>query len=110
MYDLSANMSTKMSLRGMQQTQRSIRGSFLGLHRTGTFTGTIGPAKHIQFTVKDAAGVFLFSFEGDIQSGGVLSGNYCSIDQQAHCTGDYGLWSVASEPKAIDVQGLPYES
>jgi hypothetical protein len=95
-YDLPANVSTKMSLTGMQQTQRSIRGSFFGLHRTGTFTGTIGPAKHIQFTVKDAAGVFLFSFEGDMQSGGVLSGNYCSLDQQAHCTGDYGLWSVAS--------------
>ena len=94
-YDISANVTTRMSLMGIQQTQASISGDFSGLHRTGTFNGIINLSKHIQFTVKDSAGRLILSFEGDMQSSGDLSGNYCSVNQDAQCTGEYGLWSVA---------------
>jgi hypothetical protein len=96
-YDISANVTTKMSLTGIQQTQITIGGNFTGLHRTGAFNGIIDPhpPKHIQFTVKDSAGHFILSFDGHMQSDGELSGSYCNVDQNAQCTGDYGLWSVA---------------
>jgi serine/threonine protein kinase len=96
-YDISANVATTMSLTGIQQTQVTIGGNFTGLHRTGTFNGIIDPhpPKHLQFTVKDPAGHVILSFDGHLQSDGELSGSYCSVDQDAHCTGDYGLWSVA---------------
>jgi eukaryotic-like serine/threonine-protein kinase len=94
-YDISANVTTKMSPTGIQQTQRTIGGTFTGLHRTGIFNGIIDPSKHIQFMVKDSAGRLILSFDGDKQSDGVLSGNYCSVAQDARCTGEYGVWSVA---------------
>src|SRR5439155_3892102 len=87
-YDISANVTTKMSLTGIQQTQITIGGNFTGLHRTGTFNGIIDPhpPTHIQFTVKDSAGHVILSFDGHMQSDGELSGNYCSVDQDAQCT------------------------
>ncbi len=96
-YDISANVTTKMSLTGIQQTQITIGGKFTGLNRTGAFNGIIDPhpPKHIQFAVKDSAGHVILSFDGHMQSDGELSGSYCNIDQDAQCTGDYGLWSVA---------------
>jgi hypothetical protein len=94
-YDIAANISTKMSLTVIQQTQLIISGNFTGLRRTGTFTGIFDPSKHLQFTVKDSAGRLILFFDGDMQSDGELSGNYCSVDQDARCTNDYGLWSVA---------------
>ena len=97
-YDIPANVTTKMSLTGIQQTQITIGGNFTGLHSTGTFNGIIDPSKHLQFTVKDSAGHLMLSFDGDIQSDGELSGNYCNVDQNAQCTGEYGLWSVAPAP------------
>jgi len=97
-YDLPANVTTEMSHTRIQQTQRSISGNFTGLHTNGTFNGVISPAEHIRFLVKDTAGRLIFSFDGDMQSDGELSGNYCSVNQQAQCTGEYGLWSVAPAP------------
>ena len=94
-YDISANITTKMSLTGIQQTQLIISGNFTGLHRAGTFTGIFDPSKHLQFTVKDSVGRLILFFVGDMQSDGELSGNYCSVGQDARCTNDYGLWSVA---------------
>jgi len=96
-YDIATNVTTKMSLTGIQQTPITIGGNFTGLHRTGTFNGIIDPhpPKHIQFTVKDSAGHLILSFDGHMQSDGELSGSYCSVDQYVQCTGDYGLWSVA---------------
>ncbi len=94
-FDLSANVTTEMSLTGIQQDQRGISGNFTGLHLTGTFNGAIDPSKHIQFMVQDSAGHLILSFDGDMQSDGELSGNYCSVNQDARCSGDYGLWSVA---------------
>ena len=84
-----------MSLTGLQQIHITFGGNFTGLHRTGTFNGIIDPSKHLQFTVKDSAGHFMLSFDGDMQSDGELSGSYCNVDQIAQCTGEYGLWSVA---------------
>jgi hypothetical protein len=60
--------------------------------------GIFYSSKHIQFTVKDTTGRFILIFDGNMQSGGELSGNYCSVNQQAQCTGEYGLWSVAPAP------------
>jgi hypothetical protein len=94
-YDIPANDSTKMSLTGIQQTQITIGGNFTGLHKTGTFNGIIDPSEHVQFTVKDSAGHLILSFDGHMQSDGELSGNYCDVDQDAQCTGEYGVWSVA---------------
>ena len=86
-----------MSLTGIQKTQTTIGGNFTGLHRTGTFNGIIDPhpPKHILFMVKDSAGHVILSFDGNMQSDGELSGSYCYVDQNAQCTGEYGLWSVA---------------
>ncbi len=96
-YDISANVTTKMSLTGIQKTQTTIGGNFTGLHRTGTFNGIIDPhpPKHILFMVKDSTGHVILSFDGNMQSDGELSGSYCYVDQNAQCTGEYGLWSVA---------------
>ncbi len=94
-YDIPANVTTSMTLTGIQLTQMTISGNFTGLHKTGTFNGVFDSSKHIQFTVKDSAGHLILSFNGDMQSGGELSGDYCGVDQDARCTGDYGLWSVA---------------
>jgi ribosomal protein L40E len=95
-YDISANVTTTMSLTGIQQAQMTIGGNFTGLHKTGTFNGIINPhlPKHIQFTVKDTAGHLILSFDGYIQADGELSGSYCNLDQNARCTGNYGIWSV----------------
>jgi eukaryotic-like serine/threonine-protein kinase len=95
--DISANVTTQMSLTGIQQTQMTIGGNFTGLHRTGTFNGIFDshPPKHIQFMVKDSAGHLILSFDGHMQSDGDISGSYCNVDQNAKCTGEYGLWSVA---------------
>jgi eukaryotic-like serine/threonine-protein kinase len=95
-YDISANVTTKMSLTGIQQTQMTIGGNFTGLHKIGTFNGIIDPhpPKHILFTVKDSTGHLILSFDGHMQSDGELSGSYCKVDQNAQCMGEYGLWSV----------------
>ena len=74
-----------MSLTAIQQNQGNISGDFTGLHRAGTFNGIINASKHIQFMVKDSAGRLILSFDGDMDSDGELSGNYCSVDQDARC-------------------------
>ena len=94
-YDIVANSTTTMSLTDIQQTQIYISGNFTGLYSIGTFNGSIDSSKHIQFTVKDSTGYVILSFDGHIQFDGELSGSYCSVDQDAQCTGEYGLWSVA---------------
>lgn len=94
-YDIPANLTTEMSLTGIQQTRITIGGNFTGLHRTGTFNGIIDPSNHLQFTVKDSVGHLILSFDGHMQSDGKLSGSYCNVNQDAQCTGEYGIWSVA---------------
>ncbi len=94
-YDITTNITTKMSLTGIQQTQIYISGNFTGHHRTGTFNGTINPSKHVQFTVKDSSGHLILSFDGIIQLDGDISGSYCSVDQNKQCTSEQGVWSIA---------------
>jgi serine/threonine protein kinase len=94
-YDIATNITTKMSLTGIQQTQPYFSGTFAGLYSTGTFTGIVDPSRYIQFTVKDSTGHLNLSFDGTMQSDGDLSGSYCSVDQHAQCTSDQGVWSVA---------------
>jgi len=94
-YDIVANSTTTMSLTDIQQTQIYISGNFTGLYSIGTFNGTIDSSKHIQFTVKDSTGHLNLSFDGIIQSDGDISGSYCSVDQNAQCTSEQGVWSIA---------------
>jgi serine/threonine protein kinase len=93
-FDIPANVKTEMSLTGLQQSQDTISGYFTGLQLSGSLTGTVNNSRHIQFTVLDSAGHPILSFDGAMQSGGSLSGNYCRLNQARQCSGDYGLWSV----------------
>ena len=94
-FDIPANVKTEMSLTGLQQSQDAISGYFTGLQLSGPLTGTVNNSRHIQFTVLDSAGHPILSFDGAMQSGGSLSGNYCRLNQARQCSGDYGLWSVS---------------
>jgi len=93
-FDIPANVKTEMSLTGLQQSQDAISGYFTGLQLSGPLTGTVNNSRHIQFTVLGSAGHPILSFDGAMQSGGSLSGNYCRLNQARQCSGDYGLWSV----------------
>jgi hypothetical protein len=42
-YDISADVTTAMSLAGILQVQMTIHGSFAGLHRTGMLNGSLDP-------------------------------------------------------------------
>jgi serine/threonine protein kinase len=97
-FDIPANVKTEMSLTGLQQSQDTISGYFTGLQLSGPLTGTVNNSRHIQFTVLDSAGHPILSFDGAMQSGGSLSGNYCRLNQARQCSGDYGLWSVVPAP------------
>lgn len=99
-FDIPANVKTEMSLTGLQQSQDAISGYFTGLQLSGPLTGTVNNSRHIQFTVLDSAGHPILSFDGAMQSGGSLSGNYCRLNQARQCSGDYGLWSVVPAASA----------
>jgi Protein of unknown function (DUF1616) len=97
--DISANLTTNMSLTEVQQSGGNING-YLTIHtlpqRGGPFKGMVTAAKHIQFTVIDETGHTTLSFDGDMQPGGTISGSYCTIDRKGQCSSGsgYGLWSV----------------
>ena len=96
-HDIPTNLTTKMSLTGVQQSGGNTSGYLTlgsGLQGSGYFKGTI-TMKQIQFTVTKDTGQAILSFEGVMQSPGTISGSYCSLDQEAQCNGDqYGIWSV----------------
>jgi len=103
--DVSARISTSMSLTLIRQSGGNIRGYLtIGpkLQGSGPFSGTIDTADHLQFTVTDTAGNATLFFEGQSQAATSLSGDYyrCSpggLTQGGHCNqapGSYGLWSV----------------
>src|SRR5260370_21360985 len=79
-FDLSAKVTTDMSLTGIQQDQRGISGNFTGLHLTGTFDVAIDPSKHIPFIVHDSAGHLILSFDVALQSDSELSVNYSTLN------------------------------
>ncbi len=110
-YDESSHVRTSLSLTmvsrviGARQNQGEIIGYLAlgsGLQGSGPFSGTIDDAaKYLRLTVTDSAGHAKFFFEGAMQSGGRLSGDYyqCSPDsiQDSQCgqaSGGYGTWHL----------------
>jgi serine/threonine protein kinase len=96
-HNIAANTTANMSLTGIQQNQENFTGYFTpgnGLQGNSPFSGTFNTSKHFQFIVIRSGGQMPLSFEGAVQSDGTLAGSYCSLDQQKHCAGEYGLWSV----------------
>ena len=98
-YDIPTNIKTNMSLTGIQQSGGNINGYLTvgtGLKGSGAFRGMVTATKHIQFTVTDAIGHAILSFNGGVQFDGALGGNFCSLNQQGQCSSiyGYGLWSV----------------
>ena len=87
-----------MALMGIQQNQGTIQGYFAGLGMTGPFQGSINTARQLHFKVLNSVGKPILSFDGAVQSGTNLVGNYCKLNAQGHCTGGYGLWSVTPAP------------
>jgi len=100
-HDIRANITTKLSLTGIQQSAGNITGYLTvgsELQGSGSFRGMVTTTKQIQFTVTDGTGHAPFSFEALIDSDGTLTGSYCSLNQQGQCnltSGRDGLWSVA---------------
>jgi len=94
-FNIAANLTTKMSLTGIQPG--SISGYFTGLSLKGPFKGFIDASKQIQLIVTVSAGRAILSFDGNVQSDGNIGGNYCSLNQAERCGGSYGygLWSIA---------------
>jgi ABC-type multidrug transport system fused ATPase/permease subunit len=100
MYNIPLNLTTNLSLIRIQQNQGAISGYFIGFQANGLqvnepFSGMIDAHEHIRFTVAEYAGQIILSFDGSLQSDGTLAGNYCSLDQQGQCAGEYGVWSVS---------------
>jgi hypothetical protein len=104
-YDLSVNVSTSMLLSGIRQSQGNISGYLtLGpkMQGSGPFSGTIDTTKELKFVVTDAKGNATLFFEGVLQSGASLTGDYyrCSpagLGQQGQCSqapGSYGIWDI----------------
>ena len=104
-YDLSVEVSTSMVLSGIRQSQGNISGYLtLGpkLQGSGPFSGTINTTKELKFVVTDSAGNATLFFEGVMQSGASLTGDYyrCSpigLSQVGQCSqapGSYGIWNI----------------
>jgi eukaryotic-like serine/threonine-protein kinase len=92
-FDIAANVSTKMSLTAIQQQRGSIRGNIIGLGWNDPFQGSIDTAKHIKFSFTDKGGQAALTFDGNMQSDGNIEGTYCSMNQTGVCS-DYGIWSA----------------
>ncbi len=104
LHDVPTSLTTNISLTGIQQQRGGISGYFGGMPTSGLFNGipengpfegTITIAKQIQFTVASGAGQATFSFDGEMQSGGIIAGTYCSLGVVTGKCSDYGLWSVS---------------
>src|SRR5207249_11963278 len=108
LYNITEDLTTKMALTGIQQSQGTIRGNFTGFQSDGLqvnepFSGMIDAQRNIHFTVSEYAGQIILSFEGKVQADGSLSGSYCNLDQNGRCGGEYGIWSVAPAQHDADV-------
>ena len=99
LYNMVLDVTTHMSLSRIQQAQSDLLGYITGVQVNGRqvndpFSGMIDAHEHIQFTVAEYAGQVMLLFDGSLQSSGTLAGNYCSLDQQGQCAGEYAVWSV----------------
>ncbi len=81
-------------LKKIQQQQQHISGSFEGLGIVNTFYGTITPKGQVTFTVQYPDGMEILSFEGDINLGGGIGGNYSIFNNNNQSTGLHGVWQV----------------
>jgi hypothetical protein len=104
LHDIPTSLTTNISLTGIQQQWGGISGYFGGMPTSGLFNGipengpfegTITIAKQIQFTVASDTGQATISFDGEMQSGGIIVGTYCSLGVVTGKCSDYGLWSVS---------------
>jgi eukaryotic-like serine/threonine-protein kinase len=93
--DLLTNTTSHISLIQVQQNSDNIQGKFNGMHITGSFSGDIDTFRHIWFTVIVPPDQPSYFFEGTMRSDNNLVGNFCSIDAQGQCNGNYGLWSLS---------------
>ena len=104
LYDISAGLTTDMTLTGLQQLQGSICGSLgviptqthtIGMPPNSSFKGNITSPGHIQFTLTSNSGQPSFTFNGVILSDGNIEGSYCGIVKATGSCSNYGLWSVS---------------
>lgn len=104
-YDLSRTISTSILLTDMRQSQGNISGYLIlgsKLQGSGHFSGTISTTKELKFVVTDTVGNEFLFFEGAMQSGTSLTGDYyrCSpvgLSQGGQCKqapGSYGIWEI----------------
>ncbi len=107
MRDIPTDLTTNISLTGIQQQQGAICGNFSKMPENdlfsqiptnGPFEGTITAAKEIQFILTSDTGQATFSFDGGMQPDGNIAGTYCSLAVVTGKCSDYGLWSVSPEP------------
>ena len=84
-----------MTLTEIQESQGRITGYFNGLQVSGALQGSVDASRHIQFTVTDATGRIVLSFNGVVRQDNNLAGDYCNTDARGQCAGDSGIWSVS---------------
>ncbi len=92
-YDMANNSKTNMQLSNIMQNHNSIRGFFQGLGIASPFTGTVDTSERIHFTCAAYSGSATFVFDGVIQIGGSISGNFAVQNQNGQPTGESGIWS-----------------
>jgi len=95
--DLQANVPYQMTLTQMQQKDGHISGFFSAMHISGMYSGFLDTLKHIYFTVAASKDPGSLYFSGAVGANGILSGEFCEIDQAGQClsNGVFGVWRVA---------------
>lgn len=93
--DIVAKTQTSMTLSNIQQNGQNVSGYFNGLGLNGPFKGTVDASGNIHFQVAIYSGTATLSFEGVIQIGGNIAGDYKVLNQNNQFTGESGLWSVS---------------
>jgi hypothetical protein len=93
-YTIPADVTTKISLTGIQQQQGSICGYLArGVSAHLPFEGTITANGDIQFIATGIKRTYFF--EGVLQPDGTIAGTYCGSVAGTRICSDYGLWSIA---------------
>jgi hypothetical protein len=98
-HNTPADVSSSIALSQVSQSGTTVSGYVAfgsGLIGDGNFSGTVAGTS-IQFLESDAySSVAPLFFQGQIQSGGSMSGTYCSYvnNQCDNTAGGYGTWDV----------------
>jgi serine/threonine protein kinase len=93
--DVDSSLSLQIQQRGMTIAGYMALGP--GLLGSGNFSGTVLTNDRIEFLVPTSGKILPLFFQGQIQSDGSLTGEYCSY-QQGQCDydgGGYGTWNAA---------------